>query len=182
MMRLQNGTSLRGFKGRSLRHSITDSTALHEGQTVTCEEREESVFRWTNGELRGYPSVEIADSWNVRWRPEMAHVDCKHFPIGEDMPLKINEPVDDGTIVTCFGNEEKVYMLENGALRWLPNPQVAGSYKVRWRPEKVVDCQVFRFEEEMPLNDGEKMDEDPLTEEVHKKKSPFGWISSVFRF
>ncbi len=114
----------------------------------------------------------------------MAHVDCLHLPIGEDMPLKINEPVDDGTIVTCFGNEEKVYMVENGALRWLPDPQVADSYKVHWRPEKVVDCQVFRFEPDMPMNEGERMEEDLDTdeedEEVHQKKSPFGWISSLF--
>ncbi len=134
-----------------MRRILTDSTALKEGQTVTCYDREECVFRWTNGKLRGYPNTQIANSWKVRWRDEMAHVDCVHLPFGEDMPLKINEPVDDGTIVTCFGNEEKVYIIENGALRWFPSPQIAESWEHFWRPNKVVDCDVFPFGPDMAM-------------------------------
>ncbi len=140
--------------GDDLHRPITDSTALKEGQAVTCYEGEDKVYRWEEGKLRWYPSSEIANSYNIRWRPEMAHVDCQHLEFGEDMPLKTeHREAQDGDIVTCFGHEEKVYIMEDGKLRWFPTPTVAYSYTRYWRPEIIVDCEIYPFGPDMPLNE-----------------------------
>lgn len=127
-----------------------------DGSIVTCREDEEKVYLVDDGALRWFPNPKIASSWKVYWRPHMMHVDCKFLPFGENMPMKLTIGVpEDGSIVTCYDNEERVYLMENGVLRWFPNPKIASSWDAFWRQKMMhADCDPIRFGEDMTMKEG----------------------------
>lgn len=55
-----------------------------EGKSVTCKQYPGPVFNFLRGQLRGYPSPEIASSWDPDWgsAPER---DCDGIPVGTNL-------------------------------------------------------------------------------------------------
>jgi hypothetical protein len=72
--------------------STTPSTAtagLVEGDSVRCDDGTDMIYRFTGGQLRNYPSPEIARAWNLYWDQDIKQLtkeQCTTIPKGDPMP------------------------------------------------------------------------------------------------
>jgi hypothetical protein len=64
-----------------------DESMPPEGYSIRCLEEPDKVYRWTEGELRYYPTGQVASSWNTAWREDLIQMDCINIPKGEPMPM-----------------------------------------------------------------------------------------------
>ena len=47
-----------------------------EGQSVKCDREDTTVYQYTQGQIKFYPSADIAASWNVNWDRNIIIIDC----------------------------------------------------------------------------------------------------------
>jgi hypothetical protein len=73
-----------------MRRKLDDTmdTTLPEGCSILCLEDPDKVYRWTEGELRYYPTGQIASSWNTAWREDIIEMYCTSVPVG--IPMTMN--------------------------------------------------------------------------------------------
>jgi hypothetical protein len=69
--------------------------SLEEGDSVKCNGEGDPVFRFTVGQLRYYPTPEIASSWDPDWE-NSKKVNCTGIPRGGHLPLIVNHPLSFG--------------------------------------------------------------------------------------
>ena len=70
-----------------------------EGQSIKCSQPGATIYRYTCGKFRAYPSPQIAASWDPNWATYQTY-DCVGLSSGPSMSLK--GPNDNGT--TCVFN------------------------------------------------------------------------------
>jgi hypothetical protein len=63
---------------------------LIEGQAVSCDPSEDTIYRYTNETLRAYPSPEVASSWDSNWAGEFEEIHCDGIPRGPDMHSRVS--------------------------------------------------------------------------------------------
>jgi gas vesicle protein len=61
-----------------------------EGRSVRCVEDPKRVFRWTDKQLRHYPSGKIASSWDPEWR-DVVSLECAGLDIASPMSLNYGD-------------------------------------------------------------------------------------------
>lgn len=63
---------------------------LPEGTSVTCNDGTGMVYRYTDGQLRYYPSPPIAASWNPDWAnvTQLTPDTCSQIPKGAPMEMR----------------------------------------------------------------------------------------------
>ena len=139
------------------------------GQSIKCNTDvpggvEGGVYRVQDGNLRWYPSERIANSWDSNWRNAKMISDCSAVSRIGDMRYKSEDQLEDAIrnnrSVKC-GREPNggagggaVYRVENGKLRWYPNPNIAGSWDSNWsNPVTVDDCTITSRDADMKLKD-----------------------------
>jgi len=153
-----------------------------EGTSVQCFKNsptgdQRTVYRVTNGKLRGYQNPVIASSWDSDWRSTMRKMDCTGLESGPDMPQK----PDEGASVQCSrnsptGDQRSVYRVTNGKLRGYQNPVIASSWDSDWRSTmKKIDCTGLESGPDMP----QKPDEGASVQ--CSRNSPTGDQRSVYR-
>ncbi|DAZ97733.1 TPA: hypothetical protein N0F65_009013 [Lagenidium giganteum] len=59
---------------------------LTDGQAIQCSGTKPNVYRFTDGMFRWYPTDEIAESWDAKWK-DFVVTDCSELLPGEDMAL-----------------------------------------------------------------------------------------------
>lgn len=59
----------------------------NEGQAIKCTNDKNKVYRYTNGQLRHYPSPQIASSWDKNW-DKFVVKDCRGVTIGAPMQMR----------------------------------------------------------------------------------------------
>lgn len=100
------------------------------GSSVKCMGRI-GVFRlWTN-EIRMYPTIKIAESWDKRWE-SATELNCNERKIGHKMPHKEGSSVKCSDISTNF-----IYRLMDDELRPYPNREIATSWDPTWETAHV---------------------------------------------
>jgi len=118
---------------------------LPEGSPVMCNDGSGRLYRWTEGQLRYYPSGVIAYSWDPNWQ-KATYIYCWFLEHGPDMELKEPEIEDDGPIpegqsCTCTNlGDGKIYRWMNGELHHYPTGAIADSWDPSWRQIKMIDC------------------------------------------
>ena len=133
------------------------ATRPTEGQAIRCDgSKDGKVYRYTNAQIRHYPSPPIAASWDKTWS-KPSTVDCKGIPVGAPMALKpanaapVATPVitaaaagrpAEGQAVKCNGDKSgKIYRMTGGQLRHYPNPAIASSWDKNWGKPAMVECK-----------------------------------------
>jgi hypothetical protein len=122
-----------------------------DGYSVRCLDEPEKVYRWTEFELRYYPSGQIASSWNTAWREDLVQIDCTSIPMGSPMSmnfgsLTMSRAADgfsevEGYSVRCLEEPDKVYRWHEGELHHYPSGVIASSWDKDWREALVeMDC------------------------------------------
>jgi gas vesicle protein len=61
-----------------------------DGRSVRCVEDPKRVFRWTDNQLRHYPSGKIASSWDPEWR-DVVSLQCTGLDIASPMSLNYGD-------------------------------------------------------------------------------------------
>jgi uncharacterized protein involved in tolerance to divalent cations len=116
---------------------MVKNVVIVEGSCVQCLDNNQSLYRWTDGELRLYPSGPIATSWDDNWR-NFQTVDCSSLTIGS--PMVKNVGILEGRCVRCLGDNQSLYRWTNGELRLYPSGPIATSWDDNWRNFQTVDC------------------------------------------
>jgi hypothetical protein len=139
------------------------------GQSIKCNTNvpggvEGGVYRVQDGNLRWYPSERIANSWDSNWRNAKMISDCSAVSRIDDMRYKSDIQLEDairnnrsvkcGTGPNGGAGGGAIYRVENGKLRWYPNPSIAGSWDSNWaNPITVDDCTITSRDSDMKLKD-----------------------------
>lgn len=114
-------------KGASMHYLIKDGLAyVCKGNGV--------VFRgYAPNTLRGYPSPEIASSWDAGWSSSIITIeDCTGLNYGPPMPQKPTH-LRTGYAYKCSDKGHGVYRSENThELRLYPTPDIAASWDANW--------------------------------------------------
>ena len=133
-----NQMMLKKLESSGLRKNNYD---IIDGYAVRCTSNYDYVYRYTNGELRGYPNPTIASSWDPYWNSYHFKVEnCDDFTIGPDMPYKPD--VEDGQTIRCTTDTGELYRYTNGKRRWYPNHIITSSWDPNWDTgAKVIDCE-----------------------------------------
>jgi len=59
---------------------------LDEGASIRCKNYDYNhLYRYENNQIRYYPSVSIANSWDATWPSTFKHMDCVGLYVGNDM-------------------------------------------------------------------------------------------------
>jgi hypothetical protein len=122
-----------------------------DGYSVRCLDEPEKVYRWTDNELRYYPSGQIASSWNTAWREDLVQIDCTSIPMGSPMSMNFGSltmsRAADGFSeaevysVRCLEEPDKVYRWHESELHHYPSSIIASSWDKDWREALVeMDC------------------------------------------
>lgn len=138
-------------------------TDLREGQAIKCDANETTVYRFTNGQRRQYPTPVIAASWDLYWG-DFVVADCSSVSLGEDMPLngvpsdwtptKVpQQDLQEGQAVKCSQDAREVYRFANGTLRLYPTSEIAASWDPYWDVAVVVDCSTLPQEQDMSVKE-----------------------------
>ena len=80
------GISREGFHMLRMIAIICNATAqilLKDGDSIICE-RENKAYRYMDNEIRLYPTIRIANSWNPDWN-EAITIDCSKLKRGLDL-------------------------------------------------------------------------------------------------
>jgi hypothetical protein len=136
-----------------------------DGYSIRCLQEPDKIYRWTESELRYYPSGQIASSWNIVWREELVQIDCLNIPIGMPMSMNFDSltmsratngfSVADGYSVRCLEEPDKVYRWQEGELHHYPSGIIASSWDEDWREALVeTDCLNFPIGEPMSTRFG----------------------------
>lgn len=127
--------------GPEMAMKLPPPTNLPDGHCVKCDPSSPDIFRYTSGELRLYPTMSIAASWDLFWDVCPA-VDCSGLPYGDNMAN--NQPIlPEGQSVSCGGPE--IYRYTNGTLRRYSDPKIAESWSPgEWVSAIAADCSQLR--------------------------------------
>jgi hypothetical protein len=113
------------------------------GDSVKCSADSGHILRvMSDNLLRGYPTPEIAASWNSNWSSDIKDIDCTAYTTGEGLGYNITE----GQSIACSANSPGRYRytaVGGGQKRHYPNPQIAGSWDPNWNSPMVVNCAHF---------------------------------------
>jgi hypothetical protein len=121
------------------------------GYSVRCVDEPDKVYRWTENELRYYPSGQIASSWNTAWREDLVQIDCTSIPMGSPMSMNFGSltmsRAADGFSevevysVRCLDEPDRVYCWHEGELHHYPTGVIASSWDKDWQEALVeLDC------------------------------------------
>jgi hypothetical protein len=110
---------------------------MNEGQSVSCDPSEDTIYRYTNKQLRAYPEDDmIASSWDPAWN-NFVEIDCSGIPVGPVMEPQMNE----GQAVKCDdASEDTIYRYTNKQLRAYPDDKIASSWDPAWNNFVEIDC------------------------------------------
>ncbi|KAJ0411164.1 hypothetical protein ATCC90586_005021 [Pythium insidiosum] len=124
---------------------------LANGQSVKCDRSEAAVYRYADGQIRLYPSPDIATSWDPSWGSAIV-IDCSRIPRGPDLPAKLAVParLAEGQPIKCGVRNDEVYRYSGGQRRWYPSPDIASSWDPNWSKWTVVDCSTIPRGSDMP--------------------------------
>lgn len=138
-------------------------TDLHEGQAIKCDSNETTVYRFSNGQRRQYPTPAIAASWDPYWSTFVL-VDCSSMALGEDMltngvpstwsptPTPLQD-LREGQFIKCYEDDHLVFRFVNGTRRNCGTPEIAASWDSGWENSVVVDCTLIPVGDEMQMKD-----------------------------
>lgn len=114
------------------------SPSLSEGDSVGCNDGTGMVYRYTQGQLRYYPSPPIASSWNPRWFDikTLTAEECQRIPKGDPMPMNASPP--DQSIQT--DDLDRTFFGKTVAIQG-PRDNHKRFCGVRSRESPVVECQ-----------------------------------------
>jgi hypothetical protein len=150
-----------------MRRKLDDSMPP-EGYSIRCLQEPDKVYRWTEGELRYYPTGQIASSWNTAWREDLIQMDCINIPKGEPMPMNFGSltmsratdgfSVTEGYSVRCLEEPTKVYRWHEGELHHYPTGMIASSWDEDWR-EALVEMDCFNIPKGEPMSDKNTVDD-----------------------
>lgn len=107
-----------------------------EGSSVRCVEdrhkKSKTVYRFTNGEIRGYPNPTVAKSWDPNWGKNTTEIECTNIKRGA--PMKMYAPPPEGAPIKCKENmnSKTVYRYTNGQYKPYPSPKIAKSWDPNW--------------------------------------------------
>jgi hypothetical protein len=153
-----------------------DESMPPEGYSIRCLQEPDKVYRWTEGELRYYPTGQVASSWNTAWREDLIQMDCVNIPKGEPMSMNFGSltmsraadgfSVSEGYSVRCLQEPSKVYRWHEGELHHYPTGMIASSWDEDWREALVeLDCSSIPKGEPMSdKNDADLMDASGIVE------------------
>ncbi len=120
----------------------------NEGQAVKCNSSSHAVYRFTNGQIRLYPSSAIATSWDSNWR-RFKVIDCTGIQSGPSMMYNV-DLLGEGRAVKCNSSSRAVYRYTNGKIRRYPSRAIATSWDPNWHRYKVIDCTSIAKGARMP--------------------------------
>ena len=73
--------------------SPTPAVMPVEGQALKCSPDPLNdpgrVYRYTGGQIRYYPNVQVANSWDANWNNNLQTFNCTGIPIGANMAMKV---------------------------------------------------------------------------------------------
>jgi hypothetical protein len=139
------------------------NVTLHEGDHVFCKHQPKTIYRYTGGQLRHYPSPAIATSWGSVWisasnnnHKEITKTQCDGLKKGPAMPMNLVE----GDHVACERAPGTIYRYTGGRLRLYPDPAVAKSWGSIWisasnNNHKLIStqqCNQLELGPPMPMN------------------------------
>lgn len=122
-----------------------------EGASIKCTNvtgpAANTVYRYVDGQYRGYPSPQIASTWNKDWDKKIVGVDCSVLKKGA--PLGAFKPPAEGSSIKCLHNKgnaaKAVYRYADGEYRPYPNPATAKSWNPNWdKNVTTVDCSALK--------------------------------------
>ncbi|GLE08591.1 hypothetical protein PINS_up019876 [Pythium insidiosum] len=124
---------------------------LANGQSVKCSRSDTAVFRYVDGQIRWYPSPDIAASWDGSWGSAIV-IDCSRIPRGPDLAAKLPVParLAEGQAIKCGVKNDEVFRYSGGLRRWYPSPEIASSWDPNWPKWTVVDCTTIPRGADMP--------------------------------
>mmetsp|Transcript_14996 Transcript_14996/g.22693 ORF Transcript_14996/g.22693 Transcript_14996/m.22693 type:complete len:584 (-) Transcript_14996:181-1932(-) len=122
------------------------------GTAVRCiGDSSYAIYRWHHGKLRHYPSGDIANSWDDKWR-NPRDVDCSGLQFGPPMemwaptaaptpsPVRNGIQMTNGSTYRCSGDTSTAYRWSNNKLYPYSDSAVADSWDSNWRDSQIVDC------------------------------------------
>jgi len=122
---------------------------LVEGQSISCNpaisgKPANSVFRYTNNQLRYYPTSEIANSWNPDQSVAPRIVNCGGLQVGPDMAMKPT-PTERQSIscnpAIAGRPADAVFRYTDGELRYYSNAAIGNSWNPNWKTSaETIDC------------------------------------------
>lgn len=115
-----------------------------EGQAIRCTGlgADHHIYRWTNSELRHYPSPAIFASWSGGDSSSMVAY-CGGQNVGRPMTWNVSR-LPEGKSLRCSGSRT-VYRWTNGELRGYPNRDIFESCDGNWSNIGNIDCRGLRF-------------------------------------
>ena len=140
---------------------------INEGQALKCSVggngNFDSVYRFTNKQIRWYPNPSCASSWDPTWTSFIT-IDCSNIPLGPNMEQVLSQETCcdvstphrfvEGQSLQCSaggnGKPGAVYRYLRNKIRWYPNPDIASSWDPTWQSFITVDCTNFRIGPDMP--------------------------------
>jgi hypothetical protein len=144
-----------------------DESMPPEGYSIRCLQEPDKVYRWTEGELRYYPTGQVASSWNTAWREDFIEMDCVNIPMGLPMPMNFGSlimsraadglSVGEGYSVRCLQEPDKVYRWHEGELHHYPTGMIASSWDEDWH-EAFVEMDCFNIPKGEPMSDKNTVD------------------------
>jgi hypothetical protein len=102
------------------RKPFNSVTTAAEGRSVRCfEKKSDTVYRWTNGELKTYPNAIVAASWDAKWVNASTFKCDSHNSTGV-MASKL----PDGTILKCSDDTSKYYRYHSARNQVIYYPEI----------------------------------------------------------
>jgi hypothetical protein len=139
LLRTQEVRTLRTLRSEGSYSNTARKTeeSIKEGQAVKCDASEETIYRYTNEQLRPYPNTAVASSWTDSAWNDFIVVECDGIPIGSPMVPQMNE----GQPVKCEDeSEETIYRYTNEQLQPYPDDMTASSWDPAWNNFVEIDC------------------------------------------
>jgi alpha-tubulin suppressor-like RCC1 family protein len=153
-----------------MRRKLNDQI-LPDGYSVRCLEEPDRVYRWTEGELRYYPTGQVASSWNTAWREDLVQMDCLDIPIGSPMSMNFDfltlsraaKGFSEAQVysVRCLQEPGKVYRWHEGELHHYPTGIIASSWDEDWR-EALVEMDCLRIPIGVPMSEKNFVDDSSI--------------------
>ena len=98
------------------RGEFASVTTAPEGSSVKCYEKNpETVYRWANGKLFGYPTQDIANSWDPSWNSGKTYA-CGTI----DSSISMTKKPATGEVIKCTDNADKFYSYKDNKLTYYP--------------------------------------------------------------